>query len=90
MTAQNIIWVKNYELKEGINKVKEENSSLKARIWNVEKENRKMDRQIETWGLRKAFVNTSSKPYIDTATAEKVLQDQDYSITSIKIMIVQL
>ena len=35
MTAQNIIWIKNYELKEGINKVKEENSSLKARIWNV-------------------------------------------------------
>ena len=35
-------------------------------------------------------MNTSSKPYIDTATAEKVLHDQDYSITSIKIMIVQL
>ena len=49
-----------------------------------------MDRQIEAWGLKKAFNNTSSKPYIDTATAEKVLYDQDYSITSIKINIVQL
>jgi FtsZ-binding cell division protein ZapB len=74
MTAQNIIWTKNYELKEGINKLKEENSSLKARIWNVEKENRKMDRQIETWGLKKTLGsgvvgNSNGKPYIDTATA---------------------
>jgi hypothetical protein len=47
-----------------------------------------MDRQIESWGLKKAFVNNNtSKPYIDTATAEKVLHDQDYSITSIKIAI---
>ena len=35
MTAQNIIWGKNYNLKQKINTLKEENSSLKARIWNV-------------------------------------------------------
>jgi hypothetical protein len=46
MTAQNIVWGKNYQLKQRINTLKEENSSFKARIWNVEKENRKMDRQI--------------------------------------------
>jgi hypothetical protein len=77
-------------LKESINILKEENSSLKARIWNVEKENRKMDRQIDSWGLKKTFTNNSQKPYIDTATAEKVLHDQDYSITSIKILIIEL
>lgn len=49
-----------------------------------------MDRQIESWGLKKTFANNSSKPYIDSATAEKVLDDQDYSITSIKIQIMQL
>jgi hypothetical protein len=50
-----------------------------------------MDRQIDAWGLRKIFNNSSSsKPYIDAATAEKVIHDQDYSITSIKIEIMQL
>jgi len=34
------------------------------------------------------YNNSTSKPYIDAATAEKVLADQDYSITSIKILMV--
>jgi hypothetical protein len=42
MAAQNIIWDKNYNFKCIINEAKEENSSLKARIWNMEKENRRM------------------------------------------------
>lgn len=42
MTAQNIIWDKNYSFKCLINQIKDENSSLKARIWNMEKENRRM------------------------------------------------
>lgn len=46
MTAQNLIWDKNYNYKCVINQVKEENSSLRARIWNVQKQNRKMERQI--------------------------------------------
>jgi hypothetical protein len=46
--------------------------------------------QKEVWELRKAFTNISSKPYINMVTAGKVLQDDDYSITSIMIMIVQL
>ena len=37
MNAQNIIWDKNYQFKCIINQVKEENSSLKAKIWNMEK-----------------------------------------------------
>lgn len=86
MTAQNIIWDKNYTYKKAINHLKEENSSLKARVWNVEKENRKMGRQIESWNLN-SFVsaNLSKKPYIDMATVEKVFADQDYNIVSIKI-----
>jgi len=44
-----------------------------------------MDRQINSWGISKIANNSSSKPYIDTATANKVLHDQDYSITSTKI-----
>ncbi len=35
MTAQNIIWDKNYNYKVSINGLKEENCSLKSRIWNM-------------------------------------------------------
>jgi cell division protein FtsB len=91
MTAQNLIWDKNYHCKCAMNRVKEENSALKARIWNLEKENRKMERQVDAWNL-KDFVNVpnSRKPYIDMATVEKVLADQDYSIVSTKMEIAQL
>jgi hypothetical protein len=34
-----------------INILKEENSSVKAKLWNIEKENRKMDKLIEAWSL---------------------------------------
>jgi hypothetical protein len=70
MTAQNIIWEKNYNYKCVINQVKEENSGLKARIWNVEKENRKMERQIESWNLSEfaALPQSTKKPYVDMAT----------------------
>ena len=44
--AQNIIWDKNYNFKCLINEAKEENSSLKAYIWNMVKENRRMERQL--------------------------------------------
>lgn len=50
-SAQNIIWEKNYKLKMAINILKEENSSVKAKLWNIEKENRKMDKLIEAWSL---------------------------------------
>ena len=46
MTAQNILWDKKYDYQRSINQLKDENSALKARIWNVEKENRRMERQI--------------------------------------------
>lgn len=69
MAAQNIIWDKNYNFKCVINQIKEENSSLKARIWNVEKENRRMERQIEVWNLNETInPNNPKKPYIDMAT----------------------
>lgn len=90
MVAQNILWDKNYSLKQAINQLHEENSSLKARIWNFEKENRKMDRQIEYWSLKEYMATTGKKIYIDTATLEKVLADQDYNIVSMKIDIVEL
>lgn len=35
--AQNIIWQRNYELKMSINLLKEENNSVKAKLWNIEK-----------------------------------------------------
>ena len=68
--------------------MKEENSSLKARIWNFEKENRRMERQINVWNLHDHAVNNfTKKPYIDMATVEKVVNDQDYNIVSLKIEI---
>jgi len=71
-----------------INQVKEENSSLKARIWNVEKENRRMERQIDSWNLADYAANTlTKKPYIDMGTVEKVVGDQDYNIVSMKMQI---
>lgn len=84
--AQNIIWDKNYTFKCLINQTKEHNSSLRARIWNMEKENRKMERQIEAWSLTD-YVLTTKKPYIDMATVETVLKDQDFNIVSLKIEI---
>ena len=42
MAAQNILWDKNYSFKCVINEAKEENNSLRAHIWNIEKENRRM------------------------------------------------
>lgn len=91
MTAQNIIWDKNYNYKCVINAVKEDNSSLKARIWNVEKENRRMERQIDSWNLADyAASGLTKKPYIDMATVEKVLIDQDYNIVSMKMTICDL
>ena len=91
MTAQNIIWDKNYNFKCVINQIKEEISSLKARIWNVEKENRRMERQIEAWNLNETInPNNPKKPYIDTATFEKVIADQDYNVVSMKMQIFEL
>lgn len=90
MTAQNIIWDKNYTFKCLINQAKDENSSLKARIWNLEKENRRMERQIEAWNLADYVQTNQKKPYIDMATVETVLGDQDYHIVSMKMQIFEL
>lgn len=68
-----------------INILREESSSVKARLWNIEKENRKMDKQIETWNLEKIFNSSKNKPYIDMITVSKVFADQDYEIVSTKI-----
>jgi hypothetical protein len=50
-----------------INDVKEENSTLKAHIWNMEKENRRMERQLEAWNLHE-LPQHYKQPYIDMAT----------------------
>lgn len=51
-----------------------------------------MDKQIESWNLTQIFVNNHNrrKPYIDTLTVLKVLDDQDYKIVSLKIEISRL
>lgn len=68
-----------------INILREENSSVKAKLWNIEKENRRMDKQIEAWNLQKIFSLSKNKPYIDMLTVSKVFADQDYEIVSTKI-----
>lgn len=88
MAAQDIIWDKNYNSICLINLIKEENCSLKARIWNVEKENRRMERQIEAWNLTDySHLSTQKKLYIDMATFSKVIADQDYNIVTMKMQI---
>ena len=54
----------------------------------MEKENRRMDRQIEAWNLTEyASLGSNKKPFVDTATVEAVLRDQDYQIVSMKMEI---
>ena len=81
MNAQNILWDKKYDYQQGINQLKDSNSSLKAKIWNIEKENRRMEKQIEAWGLN----DRQLRPHVDASTMHTVLSDQDYSIVSLKI-----
>lgn len=51
-----------------------------------------MDKQIDSWNLTQIFLNNHNrkKPYIDTLTVLKVLDDQDYKIVSLKIEISRL
>ena len=51
-----------------------------------------MDKQIDSWNLKQIFMNSQNrkKPYIDTLTVLKVLDDQDYKIVSLKIEISRL
>jgi hypothetical protein len=50
-----------------------------------------MDRQIESWNLNDYLNGSiSKKPYIDMATVEKVVADQDYNIVSLKMQIFEL
>lgn len=47
-----------------------------------------MERQIESWNLNDYLNNNlNKKPYIDMATVEKVVGDQDYNIVSLKMQI---
>lgn len=49
-----------------------------------------MERQIDLWNLNDHAVNhLTKKPYIDMATVEKVVNDQDYNIVSLKIEIAE-
>ena len=41
------------------------------------------------WNLSKLFKKSNKKPYIDMATVEKVFADQDYSIVSKKMEILE-
>ncbi len=54
--------------------VKEENKTLRAKIWNYEKENRKMFKQLESWGMINEISN-EAKPFVDSATLFKVFND---------------
>jgi hypothetical protein len=46
-----MLWNSTYLTKYNINDFIEENKTLKAKVWNYEKENRKMHKQLEQWGL---------------------------------------
>lgn len=50
-----------------------------------------MQRQIDSWNLADSQAAAlAKKPYIDMATVERVLADQDYNIVSLKMQIFQL
>lgn len=46
-----MLWNSNYLTKYNINDFIEQNKALKAKVWNYEKENRKMLKQLDQWGL---------------------------------------
>lgn len=57
----------------------------------MEKENRRMERQIESWNIGEYVnLNPNKRPYIDMATVETVMADQDYQIVSMKMEIYDL
>jgi hypothetical protein len=62
-----MLWSSTYLTKYNINDYIEENKALKAKIWNYEKENRKMIKQLESWGLAEQ-IESSAKPFVDSAT----------------------
>jgi hypothetical protein len=44
-----------------------------------------MKKQIENWDLeRGAMFNGDSRPFVDSATSEKVYKDQNFSAVTIK------
>lgn len=80
-----MLWSSNYLTKYNMNDfivgtlpplllVQEENKTLKAKIWNYEKENRKMLKQLEGWGMA-SEVTSEAKPFVDSATLFKVFHD---------------
>jgi len=48
-----------------------------------------MERQLEAWNLND-LPQHHRQPYIDMATVEAVMQDQDYQIVSLKMSITKL
>lgn len=45
-----------------------------------------MERQIEAWNLSEyVSMQSSKKPFVDTATVQTVVADQDYQIVSMKM-----
>lgn len=60
-------------------------------MWNFEKENRKMQKQIDYWNLEKyPLLEGKKTPYLDSNTMDKVFQDQDYSVVTMKIELTRL
>ncbi|EWS71101.1 hypothetical protein TTHERM_000680599 (macronuclear) [Tetrahymena thermophila SB210] len=85
------LWDQVYFTKNQINELNQDNNNLRAKVWNIEKENRKMIKQIENWNLYKGVIfDEENKPFVDSATSEKVFTDQNFQAISMKKEIKQL
>lgn len=79
------LWDQVYLTKIKINQLKEENSNVKAKIFNLEKENRRFQKQIEGWNLEKGvIIDQNNQAFVDTATTEKVYKDTNFNSVSLK------
>lgn len=65
-----------YYTKNQINELNQNNQNLRARAWNIEKENRKMVKQIESWNLASGVIfDEENRAFVDSATTELVFKD---------------
>lgn len=49
-----------------------------------------MQKQIDSWNLEKHPLLGKKVPYLDSTTMDRVFQDQDYSVVTMKIELARL
>ncbi|KRX07995.1 hypothetical protein PPERSA_06173 [Pseudocohnilembus persalinus] len=79
------LWDEVYYTKNKINELQQQNNDTRAKIWNIEKENRKMQKQIEQWGLQQGVIfDKDDNAFVDSMTVQKVYKDENFYAVTMK------